>query len=124
MSKNEGFSLIEVMVTLLILTVGLLGMAALTVKVIQGNGQSNKITTATTLAQDKLEEMKTIGASIVADEDPYDTIPGHPSFKRVTQVVAGDVDHPLTNTVTVTVYWTVNWDSKDHSVALSTIISE
>lgn len=123
MIKNEGFTLIEVVVTLLILTVGLLGMAALTVSVIQRNAQSNKITTATTLAQDKLEEMKTIGSSIVDDEDPYDTIPGYPAFKRVTEV-AENTPNLQTSMVTVTVYWTVNWDSKDHSVALSTIISE
>jgi len=117
MIKNEGFTLIEVVVTLLILTVGLLGMAALTVSVIQGNAQSNKITTATTLAQDKLEEMKTIGYPVADADKDNETIDG---FERKPQVVAGDDDHPGTNTVTVT----VSWDSNSHSVALSTIISE
>ena len=116
MIKNEGFTLIEVVVTLLILTVGLLGMAALTVSVIQGNAQSNKITTATTLAQDKLEEMKTIGYPVADNPDPEETIDG---YSRVTEV-AENTPNSQTSTVTVT----VNWDSNNHSVALSTIISE
>ena len=48
--SHNGFTLIEVLVAIVILSVGLLGMASLTVAIIQGNKFSNDLTTATTLA--------------------------------------------------------------------------
>ena len=117
--KSEGFTLIEVLITMVILAVGLLGMGALVVSVIQGNAQSNKITTATTLAQDRLEEIKTVGYTLASKTENYGEIDGYPAYRRVTQVT-DNTPAPRTSTVTVTVFW----DSDDHSVALSTIISE
>lgn len=62
MDKNQnGFTLIEILVTLAILSIGLLGMAALTIEVIRSNAQSRAYAEATILAQDKLEEIKRIG---------------------------------------------------------------
>jgi len=62
MDRNQnGFTLIEVLVTLAILSIGLLGMAALTIEVIRSNAQSRAYAEATILAQDKLEEIKRIG---------------------------------------------------------------
>lgn len=56
-----GFTLLEVMVSLVILSVGLLGLASQTVSVIKANSLSDNITRATALAEDKLEELKRLG---------------------------------------------------------------
>ncbi len=58
--NNKGFTLLEVMVSLVIIAVGLLGLSSLTVSMIQGNVFSDKLTTATILAQDKLEELENL----------------------------------------------------------------
>ena len=58
---NKGFTLIEVLIAVFLLTVALLGTAALTTTVIRGNFFSQASTTATTLAKDKIEELKARG---------------------------------------------------------------
>jgi type IV pilus assembly protein PilV len=117
---NKGFSLLEVLVAMLILSIGLLTTAALTVGIIQGNGLSKKHTTATTLAREQMEDIRRRGYSgmpaITSTED-YNTIINYPSHKRVTETSAGEPG-PNMNTVTVTVFW--NYDN--HSVALQTIL--
>ena len=62
----KGFTLIEVMIAVFLLTVALLGTAALTTTVIRGNFFSQVSTTATTLAKDKMEELKAM---------PYNSLP-------------------------------------------------
>ncbi|MDO9528841.1 MAG: prepilin-type N-terminal cleavage/methylation domain-containing protein, partial [Syntrophales bacterium] len=75
--NNNGFTLIEIMIAIFILTVALLGLAGVTVSVINGNAFSKEITTATTLAQDKMEEIKGVGYDDAEDEggtEDYNTI--------------------------------------------------
>lgn len=59
--REWGFTLMEIMVSLVILSVGLFGLASQTVSVIKANSLSDKITQATVLAEDKLEELKRLG---------------------------------------------------------------
>lgn len=58
---NEGFSLIEVLVALVILAIGLLGLALFQTTAIKGNAIASKWTVATEQAQDKLEGFRHIG---------------------------------------------------------------
>ena len=57
-SGEQGFTLVELLVAVLILSVGLLSVAGLTVTVIKGDLRSKQITTSTALCQQKLEEYK------------------------------------------------------------------
>ena len=59
--NNSGFTLIEIVVALLVLTIGLLGMAGLSIEVMKGNKSSNQISTATALVQDKMEKLRELG---------------------------------------------------------------
>lgn len=59
--RQEGFSLIEVLVALVILAVGLLGLAMFQTTAIKGNATAAKWTVATELAQDRLERFRHIG---------------------------------------------------------------
>jgi len=76
--KNDGFSLIEVLISLTILAVGLLGLALLQTTAIKGNEIANKSTVATELAQDSLEQFRRVAWANVlsqADTTAFDTTP-------------------------------------------------
>ena len=55
---QEGFSLVEVLVAILLLTVGLLALAKMQTHAVASNTFGNQLTQATFLAQDKLEELR------------------------------------------------------------------
>jgi len=55
---QQGFSLVEVLVAILLLTVGLLALAQMQTKAVASNAFGNQLTQATFLAQDKVEELR------------------------------------------------------------------
>jgi prepilin-type N-terminal cleavage/methylation domain-containing protein len=118
-SGEKGFTLIEVLIAMLVLAIGLLSLATLAGTVIRGNSFSNKMTTATTRAQERLEEVQGVG---YANANSLDTA-GNPesidSYSRTTIVQSSS---PAIGMKTVTV--TVSWDADAHSVALKTILAE
>ena len=57
-SESNGFTLIEILIAMVILSVALLSMASTTVSVIKGNQVSDNVTEAVTLAQDTIEELR------------------------------------------------------------------
>ena len=114
----------EVLVAMLILSVGLLGMAALVTGIINSNKLSNRISAATVLAQDKMEEVRQVGysgmpASDTTTTEDYNSITNYSLYKRVTFTDVANPDAGM-KTVTVTVYW----DSDAHSVELKTILAQ
>jgi len=56
--KDEGFSLIEVMVAIVILTVGLLSLAQMMVVATHSNTLSGRMTSCSALAKEQLERLK------------------------------------------------------------------
>lgn len=58
--KNQGFTIVEIMVALVILAVGLLGMAGMTVVVMRGSRGANDLANATNVCQQKIEELKDV----------------------------------------------------------------
>ena len=119
-----GLTLLEVLITMLILSVGLLGMAGLTTGVMRGNAFSSKVTTATTVAEQKMEEMRRIGYSGVPMADTtitedYHTMTDYPSYKRMTSI---KMMNPADGMKVITV--AVFWDSDNHSISLKTILAE
>ncbi|NIO09358.1 MAG: prepilin-type N-terminal cleavage/methylation domain-containing protein [Deltaproteobacteria bacterium] len=122
--NKKGFTLLEILVATTLLATALLGMAGLTAALMQGNTFSNRLTVASTLAQDQLEQMTKLGYGNTAAVDTtvtedYNTITGHPFYKRITTT---DVDNPAAGMKTITV--TVSWDSDMHSVAPQTILTQ
>jgi len=58
-TKNrKGFTILEVMVAILVLSIGILGLAPLFVVSMYGNSFSNEMTRANLLATDKIETLK------------------------------------------------------------------
>lgn len=61
--NQDGFTLIEIFITIVLLTIGLLGTAVLTTGVVRGNQASKNMTTATAIAQTCFEENRRVGYS-------------------------------------------------------------
>jgi len=60
-NKKNGFTLIEVLVSIVIIVIGILAVMGLTIIVIKGNLLSNRVTTATTMALSLIEEATNVG---------------------------------------------------------------
>jgi len=58
--KPSGFTMLEVMLSIVILLVGVLALSSLQTTSVGANYTSHRMTVATMLAQDKLEELKTL----------------------------------------------------------------
>jgi len=120
---QKGFTLVEVLVAMTILCVGLLGLASLTAGIMHANNLSKKLTTATTLAQDKMEAIRNLGyggtpSTDTTTTEAYGSISGYPGYKRVTTI---DVDNPSVGIKKVTVE--VYWESDTHSTKLETLLA-
>jgi type IV pilus assembly protein PilV len=118
----SGFTLIEILVATVIITIASSGIATLTVGVIQGNSFGKRLTTATVLAQDRIEQVKMMSyqnvGTLVGTEN-YGSIANYSGYKRITSV---SNDTPTSNMKTVTVV--VYGNAEKHLVNLSTILAE
>ena len=63
---QSGFSMVEVLVAILLLTVGLLALATMQTQAVASNNYGNQLTEATFLAQDKLEELRLLNECYLA----------------------------------------------------------
>ncbi len=107
------------MIAVTLLSVGMLGMAGLTVGIMRGNSISKQVTTATALAQAQMEDVKRLGYSgITNSTEDYNSISGFPRYRRDTVI---DVDTPNVGMKTVTI--TVFWNSGASSIAVETIMT-
>ena len=64
--RQFGFSMVEVLVAILLLTVGLLALAKMQTQAVASNNYGNQLTEATFLAQDKLEELRLLNECYLA----------------------------------------------------------
>lgn len=125
-SHDKGFTLLELLITILILTIGLLGTAGLTTAIIQGNFFSKNMTSATVVAQTQLEGIQRAGytGAVINDvSGPFRSSDGVSmggvSFTRTTAIsTASNV-----KTVTVTVSWN-EANNASRSLTLQTALSQ
>ncbi len=117
MKRNEGFTLVEVMIAILVLSVALLALAGLQIVSIRGNSFGNYMTEAITLAKDLMEEMKNREWEQIqgSTDDPPGT--SGVTYHRVCTVVT---ESSGIKRVTVE----VTWDNGKHRVALVTKIAD
>ena len=121
--NNKGFTLVEIMIAVFILVIALLGLISVTVMVIKGNSFSKTMTTATTLAEGKMEQLKNTGS---ASKIGYDTLAGGTdtgeSIYTRTWTVTGNTPAAGMKTVEVKVEW--KWQNVDRNVTLRSIIAQ
>jgi type IV pilus modification protein PilV len=136
--RRSGFTLIEVLIAVSILTIGLLGVASMQVSAIRGNYFSENTTTALCLAEDKMEDLmgKDFDDGDLVDTtaanngnlDSITSVDFQETVNAAGQVVAGgeyrriwniaDSTDPEMKTVTVV----VTWGKDSHSVFLSSCL--
>jgi uncharacterized protein (TIGR02598 family) len=121
--RNSGFTLIEIMIAIAIIAIGIFGVMSLIITVMKGNTLSERVTTATTIAQNKMEDFKMMDYDNVVDgsgiNTDYDI-----DYYWVADV---DVDAPATDTKTITVdvYWSSGGTNTTHNnVEIKTIIAQ
>lgn len=139
-SDQKGFTMIEITIALVILVVGLLGIASMQVSAIKGNYLSNNITCALTLTEDKMEELLGLDYNNPELEDVFvgnnddlsriepgwvdnqelnidetgQTNSGH--FRRIWNIADNT---PLEDNKTIKVI--VTWDNDRHQVILTSV---
>lgn len=119
---DNGLTLIEILVAIVVFSMALLGVAQIMVSTISINIFSDKLTTSTILVQDKLEDIHRLGyvnADTAVGVENYNTISDFESYKRVTSV---NNDVPATGMKTVEI--TVFWNNDVGSTSINTILSE
>lgn len=117
----QGFTLLEILIAITILAIGLLAVASMATIVIKSNSASNKLSIASTLVQDKLEEIRAMPYANVTSI-PLTTVTSTPWASRQV-VVTPDTPIAGTKKIDVIVSWT-DVNGKSHSVSLSTLQSE
>jgi type IV pilus assembly protein PilV len=124
-NNNKGFTLVESLIAMVLLSIGILGLSAMTVGTIQGLIFSDRQTMATTLARDKLEQIKHAGyANATSAQYPlenYHTLAGYQQFQRLVTITE-NTPRPNTKTIAVTVVWRDRAGSP-RQVVLRTVIT-
>jgi len=100
--KDEGFTLIEVLIAISIFAIGMLAVATMQISAIKVNSNAGKITTRITWAQDKLEKLMALpytDSQLQAAGSPFQetTSDGYIVSWTVTD------NTPITNTKLITV---------------------
>jgi type IV pilus assembly protein PilV len=116
--NNTGFTLIEVLIGIVILAIGLLGIAGLQVSATRGNFFSNYITQATYSAQAGLEFLENMGLSSPQLQ---------PGNHNDTPLKINDMTFNRSYAIAIngsgrTITYTVTWnDGRDRTVSFSTL---
>jgi type IV pilus assembly protein PilV len=99
--KEDGFTLIEVLIALTIFAIGLLAVAAMQVSAVKVNSTAGKLTNLSTLGMDKVEELSALPYTDAELTAGNHTDPVTPDGYSVSWDVV--VDNPVTSTKNVTV---------------------
>lgn len=101
--NEQGFTLLEVVIAMGLLTFGLLAVASMQIGAIQGNSFAARTTEGVTWAQDKMEDLLALSYD---DLDHNDSPEQQGDYTVAWTVVNG----PVANTKRITV--TVTWQDK------------
>lgn len=113
--SEEGFTLLEVMIALMILSVGILGFMKLQIASIQGNAFGIEMTQATITGQEKMEELKNMAYGAMTGGNDTVTRAGVPFARSWTVTPSGTI-----STIEVVVGWT-DKAGTGRSVTLATL---
>ena len=121
----KGFTLIEVLIVMAIFSIGILAVAAMQVTSTKSNASARRITEATALAENQIENLMQVSydhADLNPATNPHESTQGPYAINwNATEV---DLDADGTND-SKTVDVTVNWNyGRDRSVSIQYIIPE
>ena len=115
--ESRGFTLIEILIALVILSVSLLALAGLMITTTRNTASGGHVTEAATLAQDRLEELRaTRWDNVVSGQDQRVGSTGIAYARNWNVVQNGNL-----RTITVTINWN---DRINHSISLLSVITQ
>jgi type IV pilus assembly protein PilV len=109
--EKKGFTLLEVLITMVIFAIGLLGLASMQVMAIKGNSFGQQMTAASTLAQNQLEEMRRNLGAFTSGENDTVTDQNGVTYTRTWTMTANTPQTSMT-TVVLTVQWIDSIDTQ------------
>lgn len=128
-NKNQnGVTLVEVLIALVILSIGLLALAGLQVVVIKGNAGSKNLTSAVILAEAKIEQLKSDGFDSLVNgesQDPNNLVdPTGQAGGIFTRswVIADYLGSADMRQIIVTLTWTDSLGN--HNISVTTVFSK
>ncbi len=126
--KCRGFSLVELLIAIFILTIGLLALSGLQVTAIRGNLGSKDLTTAVLLTEKKMEQLKntaysSLGTGTFNDSNnPLNNVGQAGGIFNRSWVIQNYSGSPYMKWITVTVSWSES--GRTRSTSMDTIISK
>lgn len=115
-NKESGFTLIEVLMSMVILAVGLLAMANMQIIAIQGNAYAIHVSEATHLVEDILDEYQKMDYDqLVTEEISSDIYTAYTSVENNT---------PAANMKKITVKTTWKTGNKEHEIVFGTVVTK
>jgi type IV pilus assembly protein PilV len=128
--QEKGFSLVEVLMATLLLTIGILAYGKTSSSVMGTNTQSTKESVAITLAQDQIEQFKNSGFTVTGGTPVSETVDanGDTGAASTPYTRTWEIDELLNGADGLGIYEvrvTVGWNNMgDREVTLNTRISD
>ena len=123
--SGKGFTLIEVLIVMAIFSIGILAVAALQITSTKGNASARRITEATALAENQIEDLMQLPYShsdLNPDNNPHVLTQGPYTINWNATEIDLDADgNNDSKRIDVTVDWTYG---RDRDVAIRYIIPE
>lgn len=116
--RSAGFTLLEILIALIIFSIGILALTSLTVTATRSGSYGGRMTEAVTFAQDKLEELKADSWNNIVSGADQETGPTGIYYTRNWKVLEKEARN--LKTVSITIKWN---DPVDHSISFFTVIS-
>jgi type IV pilus assembly protein PilV len=121
--KSKGFSLIEVLIALIILSIAFLGLAGLMIQTTRNNSFGGRITEAATFAQDKLEELRStpwVAITSGSDKLSVNGMDFARNWTIVPNAIVAPYTEPTLNTITISINWN---DQTNHTMRVIAAIA-
>ncbi|MBF0574316.1 MAG: prepilin-type N-terminal cleavage/methylation domain-containing protein [Desulfamplus sp.] len=115
-ATESGFTLVEVLISMVIMAVGLLAMASMQITAIQANSYAIHVSEATNLVEDILDEYQKMDYDNLVDEEVSRDI-----YTAYTSV---ENNIPAANMKKITVVTKWKSGNRDHEITFGTIVTK
>jgi type IV pilus assembly protein PilV len=120
--NSKGFTLIEVLISLVILAISLLALAGLMTTSTRNNASGGRLTEAATYAQDKLEELRAMPWDSIPLNQTSDSPMSRPGVQYDRSWIASlNALNPDIKEIQITIRWT---DATSHSLRFFSALSK
>lgn len=119
-NKEKGFTLVEILISLTIFAIGILGIASMQAWGLRGNASAIRHSEAATLATDQIEQLMTVPYDALISGVPTQTTASttvQQGNYGITWTVTPDIPIDLTTKITVNVTWADQGTMKTFSPA-------